>query len=146
MTHKGLWTILIVLIGVVLLFGAGMGQQYDETTQNYTAVDEPIEQNFTNLEYVDNAENADWFNDTVTVYNESDFLLVNGTDYDWYTNGSIQFYSTNNTTAGATATITYDYSDQTQETKAITRAMTVLVYGAIILLLGVAARMVLGGL
>lgn len=135
----------VVLVGVALLFGAGMNQQYDSNTENFTAVNESINQNFSNLEYVDNAENGDWFNDTVTVYNSTDSPLNNQTDYDWYTNGSIQFYDTVNTTSDATAFITYDYADQSSETKAISNSMTVLASGVLILLFIVVGRMVFKG-
>lgn len=50
------------------------------------------------------------YRDNETVLNSTGATLVEGSDYDWYpSNESVHWYSTNNTTDGASASITYTF-------------------------------------
>lgn len=62
-----------------------------------------------------NIEGA-YYDDTVTVRNNTDDIMTEGVDYEWLRhNGTVKALSGGNLTDGNTANITYGYDETTQE-------------------------------
>jgi hypothetical protein len=72
-----------------------------------TEVNETVTVDYSNLTSLD--VNADSYSN-FTVYDSGDVELTEGTDYDGYSNGTIEWYNTTETTDGETATVTYSWS------------------------------------
>ena len=91
--------------------------QADAAREQVNVSNESISQQTGIWQLTDNATNTytTGFQDEVSVYNNTGDELVRGTDYEWNaSDGSILFYSTANTTDGASATISYTYGQNTQ--------------------------------
>lgn len=118
---------------VILIIGAlAVGAQYNDVTNTYQVTNESITVDYQNATPVANADIAVSFNSTVTVYNASDVELVNNTDFTWHpTNGSVTWHDTANTVDGEQATISYNYTTQSSESRALAGVMsTVMRIGA----------------
>lgn len=116
---------LVIAVAVFVLFVGGGFTAYQVASQsqdaaartNVTVENETLVQQVDVWQLVDKAQSEFTlsFNSTVTVYNESDTELTEGTDYDWNaTDGTIQFLSSANTTDGNNATITYEVTENTE--------------------------------
>ncbi len=107
--------IIAVGIGLVLLVVtiSLVGQTYTAIPRsNKSVTNETVTQDIDNWVQLDAAGNqsAEAYDDE-KVYNSSDVLLKEDSDYRWSTdNISIKFLSTQNTSDGSTAKITYNYS------------------------------------
>lgn len=91
------------------------------------------------------------FADDETVRNSSDVILNEGTDYEWHTNnGTVQWFSTANTTDAASATITYNYTAPSEAAQGIIGAgiTSYEVFGQSLLIIPVivVVTLLLGGL
>ena len=111
MANRGLFTILIVLLGLGILFAGGMNIGYETATDEFTVTNESITVDYTEPVPVDEPDvDLVTYNETVNVYNSTDALLESDTDYVWHAdNGTVEWIDTNATTDGETATISYDY-------------------------------------
>jgi hypothetical protein len=118
MANRGLFTILIVFLGLGILFAGGMNTGYDNASTEYDVVNESITVDYSATVSVD--ESGESYSDTVDVYNDSGAELTDGTDYDWNaTDGNVTWFNTSATVDGETATISYSYTAKSGQTTAM---------------------------
>jgi len=124
MANRGLFTILIVALGLGILFAGGVNVGYEQSFEDVDVTNESITVDYNNLVFVNEEPTEGEYEETVTVYNDTDALLTDGTDYEWYaSNGSVKWYDTNATQAGEAAAISYTYEDPTEDQAAMSGAL-----------------------
>jgi hypothetical protein len=111
--------VLLAILTAVLGMGVSViSAEYQHTPTHVETVDnETLTQDIGNWTAVDAASEpgVTGFYDNETVENESGDQLVENTDYEWASNGSVKFYDTQNTSDGANASITYSYDSRPQQ-------------------------------
>lgn len=112
--------IIITVIGLVIL--ASMGVMAFQTTlenagENEIEVNETFTPSIGSAVELDNSKlNGAYYDEDVTVYNSSDDLMTEGTDYEWYTsNGTIEALSGAGLADGGDGNITYSWQQTTEE-------------------------------
>lgn len=136
MAGRGLFTFMILILGLGLLFAGGANIGYETAVDDYSVTNESITVDYSDPVQVAETGVAYTHNDTVTVYNSSDALLVPGTDYDWNaTSAAVTWYDTANTTDGETASITYDYTAPPDSNQAMFGVVQILGYGLVFILI-----------
>lgn len=136
MANRGLFTFLIVLMGLGILFAGGMNVGYETAVDDFDVTNESITVDYTDPVPVDERGTAYTYNETVQVYNSSDALLVEGTDYNWLaSNGTVEWLDTANTTSGETASISYDYTAPPEENEAAFGIIEIVGTGLVFLLI-----------
>jgi len=143
MNMKALWTIVIVLFGVTMLFGMGLNAGSDAALDTYN-VTEGYTVDYTNNTTVANAD-AEALSDTITVV-VNDTTLEDGTDYAWDSDsGTINWINTTATSDGDTASVTYEYDDYPETTQFSIDLVNIMIPVITLLVIGVAARFAFGG-
>ncbi|MDY6776206.1 MAG: hypothetical protein SV253_09085 [Halobacteria archaeon] len=138
----------VPLFIVIALLVADAGHS-SVPTHTYTQTNESFTQdvgNYTNLS-ASSIDNATAFDDE-TVYNSSGHELVEGRDYDFDTEEiSIRILSTQNTSDGSPAKITYSYTAKPESARTSTTVLST-VFGAVapMLTFVVGIFVVLGGI
>lgn len=125
----GLRRLVVPVIVLALVVGAAFAMyqvanaaQNDADRQLETQVNESLTQQVGNWQRVNKsvAEFTTGFNNSTTVYNESDHELTRGEDYKWNnSDGAIKFLDTQSTSDGNNATITYDYYRNTEDVQTL---------------------------
>lgn len=119
MANRGLFTLLILFVGLGILFAGGMNVGYEQGWPEETVTNESITVDYSQAVAVDTQPDPVEYGGTVTVYNTTGAELAAGTDYDWHAeNGTVTWYDTNATADGETASITYDYATPTEDQEA----------------------------
>lgn len=145
MARKMLWTFFVVVVGVGLLFGAGLNQAHDNRAEPTTVTNESITVDYTQSVPVDKAGDVDGFDGGATVFNASGAELVNGTDYEWHpSNGSVTWINTTATSSGEDASITYTFFEQSEADATATEVGGVFGLGVLFLSLLLAGKFVIG--
>lgn len=122
---SGVLLLALVVIAVVGIAWA-VGAQYEQSPETTSTVTgESITVDVGNWTRVDAPAYARHFHDNETVTNASGAPLVEGTDYDWSTNGSIYWYSGGDFTDGETTTVEYAYSAPVEEARTLKRIFAV---------------------
>lgn len=141
---RNLWTIIVVILGVFLLLGAGLNVGYEQAEEAYTVENESILIDYSQEVSV-NTTDVNGYNETVDIYYNST-ELADGTDYEWYEDrGNVSWYNTTSTTERETAMITYEYYDQPEETTVSRDVVGIIQWGIVFLLLYAGAKFALGG-
>lgn len=121
--------IVLVIIGGVAVYGtqATLEDAGDDLiVQNETFT--PDAGNVTTLEY--SSQNGAYYDDDVTVYDENDSVMSNGTDYEWYaSNGTIRTLTGGGLANDSTAKITYEYQQTTQQQRNFTGLLSLIPQG-----------------
>lgn len=137
MANRGLFTVLIVLLGLGILFAGGINTGYANATDDFRVANESLTVDYTAPQPVTEPETSDvTYTDTVIVYNSSGIQVANGTDYIWHAaNGSVEWLDTTATAAGEPASITYEYSAPPQSNQAMYGALEIVSIGLVFLVL-----------
>lgn len=139
MASRGLFTILIVLLGLGVLFAGGTNVAYEGATDEFSVTNETISVDYSDRVAVEKRGTAFQYMENVTVYANGTELTA-GTDYVWHDiNGTIDWYDTANTTDGDTATISYEYKAPPENNRAMFGMVQIIGIGLtfiIILLVG----------
>lgn len=123
----GLRRLVVPVIVLALVVGAAFSMyqvanaaQNDADRQLETQVNESLTQEIGVWQRT-NKSVADFttgFNNTTTVYNETNHTLTRGEDYKWNnSDGAIKFLDTQSTNDGNNATITYEYYRNTEDVR-----------------------------
>lgn len=145
MANRGLFTYLIVFLGLGILFAGAFNVGYGNAQQDYFVENESITVDYTDTVPVAvQGENVD-YSDTVEVYNSTGVELVNGTDYVWLQDdGAVDWQDTNATTSGGTATINYTYYEPPEVNRTIADIMNPVGYVLVLIVFLLAAQWVFG--
>jgi len=126
MANRGLFTFLVVILGLGILFAGAVNVGYDNADRQFAVDGEDMTVDYTDVVPVDEQPDDAEYNQSVTIINSSDVELTDGTDYEWdATNGEVTFINTNSTTDGETVAIDYQYRATPEETKAFGGAIEV---------------------
>lgn len=138
----------VFAVGAFVAFQVSDVAQNDAPATDRNVTNESLVQEYDSYQFVDNATNqyTAGFNDSVTVYNQSNHELVEGQDYEWNsTDGTILYLSSPNTTEGNTSTISYTYQYNTQDVRDVSRPLTAITesFGLVAFAAGALALVVL---
>lgn len=120
MASRGLFTILVVFLGLGILFAGGVNTGVDNAVKDYAVVNETMTVNYAQPVPVAEQPADAQYSDTITVYNAAGAELTNGTDYEWDPGAAtVTWFNTTATSDGETALVSYDYQNQPEQNGAM---------------------------
>lgn len=108
----------LAAVVVLALLLPGMNVAYQQTGDPTTVQNDTYTVDYQDPTQLDHDPGVTAWNDSITVYNESDAQLDGGADYVYDAeNGSVEWVNSSATTDGSTVSISYGYAVPSQTTK-----------------------------
>jgi len=109
----GLVLVAILLVGGIAAYQGALAQSGDDRLVQEESFSSPTAGELITVEK--SGDDGVYFGDNVTIYGENSNEMDEGTDYEWYGNGTFRVLSGGDLAGDASGTITYEYQQVTEE-------------------------------
>jgi len=109
----GLVLVAFVLVGGIAAYQGALAQSGDKRVVEAESFSTPTAGELITVEK--SGDDGVYFSDNVTVFGENGNVMNEGTDYEWYGNGTFRVLENGDLAGDADGRITYEYNQVTEE-------------------------------